>query len=256
MHLVNIPYSEILLISALIFVVAALYSSIGHGGASGYLAVMAFFQLAPAEMKTTALILNILVAGIASIEYYRAGHFSFKLTWPFIVASIPAAFLGGMLHISNKVYGILLGIALVVAALRLAMAALPRQTPDDQRDVPLPMALPTGAGVGLLSGLVGIGGGIFLSPIIILMKWADTKRTSATAAVFIVVNSLAGLSGHLASGKDMVGVAALPLLATALFGGMIGAHWGANRFSSIALRRILAVVLITASVKMLFTAFS
>jgi uncharacterized membrane protein YfcA len=229
----------LVLISILICIVAALYSSVGHGGASGYLAVLSFFAFAPATMSSTALVLNILVAGIALHSYTRAGHLSLKLSWPFILLSVPAAFLGGVL---------------LIAAVRLVMNTLQPQVETEQKRVSLAVSLPIGAGIGLLSGVVGVGGGIFLSPIMILMRWADAKRTSATSALFIVVNSLAGLAGRFAKG----GVQAedvLPLILAAFVGGLVGSYYGANKFSGLMLRRVLSVVLVVAAVKMVITSW-
>lgn len=243
-------FVSMLVISVLVFAVAALYSSVGHGGASGYLAVLSFFAVAPATMASTALTLNVLVAGVAMISYMRAGHLSWKLAWPFIVLSIPAAFLGGLVHVSEGVYDALLSFALVFAAFRLAMNAVSPAQVSELRSVHLPVSLPVGAGIGLLSGVVGVGGGIFLSPLMILFRWADAKKTSAVAALFIVVNSLAGLAGRLAHGNLAIDGFA-PLIAVAFLGGLIGSHHGANKFSGLVLRRLLALVLVIAATKMI-----
>jgi uncharacterized membrane protein YfcA len=244
----------LVLISILICIVAALYSSVGHGGASGYLAVLSFFAFAPATMSSTALVLNILVAGIALHSYARAGHLSLKLSWPFILLSVPAAFVGGVLPVSDRTYFLILGGVLLIAAVRLVMNTLQPQVETEQKRVSLAVSLPIGAGIGLLSGVVGVGGGIFLSPIMILMRWADAKRTSATSALFIVVNSLAGLAGRFAKG----GVQAedvLPLILAAFVGGLVGSYYGANKFSGLMLRRVLSVVLVVAAVKMVITSW-
>jgi uncharacterized protein len=243
-------FVSFLIIAVLVFVVAALYSSVGHGGASGYLAVLSFFAVAPSVMASTALTLNILVAGVAMISYVRAGHLSWKLAWPFIVLSIPAAFLGGLVHVSEVTYDLLLSFALLSAALRLAMNAVGSTQPDDLRPVNLSVSLPVGAGIGLLSGVVGVGGGIFLSPLMILFRWADAKKTSAVAALFIVVNSVAGLTGRLARGNLAIAEFA-PLIGVAFLGGLIGSYYGANKFSGLMLRRLLALVLVIAATKMI-----
>jgi len=244
----------LVLISILICIVAALYSSVGHGGASGYLAVLSFFAFAPATMSSTALVLNILVAGVALHSYARAGHLSLKLSWPFILLSVPAAFVGGVLPVSDRTYFLILGGVLLIAAVRLVMNTLQPQVETKQKRVSLAVSLPIGGGIGLLSGVVGVGGGIFLSPVMILMRWADAKRTSATSALFIVVNSLAGLGGRFAKG----GVQAedvLPLILAAFVGGLVGSYYGANKFSGLMLRRVLAVVLVVAAVKMVITSW-
>jgi uncharacterized membrane protein YfcA len=240
---------SLIIISILVFLVAVLYSSVGHGGASGYLAVLSLFVVAPATMASTALVLNVFVAGIALFAYARAGHLSIKLAWPFLVLSIPAAFVGGYIQVSDKAYFILLALALLFAAFRLAMSA-PLQTGTGTLvTVSLPVSLGVGAGIGLLSGIVGVGGGIFLSPLMIILKWADAKRASAVAALFIVVNSISGLLGRFAKGNLIIGEF-LPLIAVAFLGGLLGSYFGAYRFSGLVLRRLLSVVLIIASIKL------
>ena len=240
---------SIVIVSVLIFVVAALYSSVGHGGASGYLAVLSFFPIAPAAMGTTALTLNILVAGVALFSYIRAGHLSWKLAWPFILLSVPAAFVGGLIHVSDKVYFALLALALVFAAYRLVMSAAGSVEGTEYKQVKLSASLPAGGAIGLLSGIVGVGGGIFLSPVMMLFRWADAKKTSAVASLFIVVNSLAGLAGRFVKGEVAIGAFG-PLIVVAFLGGLLGSYYGANRFSGVVLRRLLAVVLVIAALKM------
>lgn len=235
----------------LIFVVAALYSSVGHGGASGYLAILSFFAVAPSLMASTALLLNVLVAGLSLISYYRAKHLSLTLAWPFILASIPAAFIGGSIPVTEIVYFILLAIVLLFAAFRLANSAVIPAN-DELHAVKLPISLPVGAGIGLLSGIVGVGGGIFLSPLMVIMKWATTKQTAAVSALFIVVNSLAGLAGRgLRGGLELD--TSFPLILAAFGGGLIGSYYGARKFSGLLLRRILALVLLVAAFKLIIT---
>ena len=241
-------------LGSLVFLIAALYSSVGHGGASGYLAGLALFGVPPAQMATTALILNVLVAGIASISYIRAGHFSSRLFWPLAIVSIPLAFAGGLLKVSDPLYYLLLAIALLFAAIRLSLSLASVKTIEEVRQMPLAVSLPVGGGIGLLSGIVGVGGGIFLSPIMLLLKWATAKQTAATAAVFIVVNSLAGLGGR-ALRHDLSLLPAIPLLAAAFAGGLLGSSWGAERLSSLSLRRVLALVLAFAATKLIFRAY-
>ena len=244
--------STLLAISALIFLVAALYSSVGHGGASGYLAVLSFFVISPSIMSTTALLLNVLVAGLSLYSYARAGHLSMRLAWPFILLSIPAALLGGAIHVSDRLYFLLLAAALLFAAVRLAIRQSGGEDEASTSKPALLVSLPTGAGIGLLSGVVGVGGGIFLSPIMILMKWANTKQTAAVSALFIVVNSIAGLGGRFLRGGLEFGPM-LPLLIAAFLGGLAGSYAGANKFSGLTLRRLLAFVLLTAAGKLLLT---
>ncbi len=232
---------------ALVAFAAAVYASVGHGGASAYLAILSLYGVAPAEMSTSALLLNILVAGVALVTYARAGHLSARLTWPFIAGSLPAAYLGGLLHVSPRVYELLLGIALLAAAIRLWWTPRQRQEPLAKM-LPWTVALPVGAGIGVLSGVVGVGGGIFLSPVMILAGWAGAKQTAATSAVFIVVNSIAGLAGRAARGALVLGH--LPtLVAVAFLGGIVGARLGAHRLLPLHLRRVLAVLLIFVAIK-------
>jgi len=244
--------SLLILISVLIFFVAVLYSSVGHGGASGYLAVLSFFSIAPAVMSSTALILNVLVAGIGVVVFSRAKHLPMNLAWPFILLSIPTAFLGGLVHIADKTYFFLLAFALLAASIRLAFSFTSKEE-GEMRAPSLLVALPIGGGIGFLSGIVGVGGGIFLSPIMILRRWADPKKTSAVSALFIVVNSLSGIVGRVARGGFEFS-AAVPFIAAAFLGGLVGSHFGANRFSGMALRRILSAVLLIAAFKLVVTA--
>lgn len=236
------------MIPTLFFIVAFLYSSVGHGGASGYLAILSFTDTPPDQMATTALILNLLVASISFISYWQARHFSWRLTWPFMISSVPAAFLGGLIHLPCRVYELLLSVVLIFAAIRLFMP--PDKGVDNNNRKPgLPTAISVGAGIGFISGIVGIGGGIFLSPIILIMRWANAKQTAAASAVFIVVNALAGLLGRLARCGVQVGDLA-PLLAAGCVGAVAGSYLGAGRFPGLALRRILAVVLLIAALKL------
>lgn len=237
--------------AGLLFLVAfaaAMYASVGHGGASAYLAILSLYGVPADQMATGALVLNVLVAGVAFITYARAGHLSARLIVPFLITSPPAAYVGGLLHVTPRLYGVLLGAALVFAAVRLWW------TPDERpsRAVAWGVALPVGAAIGLLSGIVGVGGGIFLSPLMILAGWAGTKQTSAAAAVFIVVNSLAGLAGRASRGALLLGHV-WPLIAVAFAGGLIGSRLGAYTLLSIHLRRILAVLLFFVAVKTLAT---
>jgi len=244
------PVSETLIIAILFFVGAALYASVGHGGASSYLAVMGLFSLAPTVMKPTALALNILVASVATFKFYRAGLFSWRLLWPFAIASIPAAFVGGVVMLPARWYKIVVGVVLLYAAMWMFRSAL-RPLNRDSHLPPLWAALVAGAMIGFLSGLTGVGGGIFLSPLILYMGWAETRATSGVAAPFILVNSIAGLLGHFSS------VAQLPPNipiwgAAAVLGGWIGASYGSKRAPAPLLRQLLSVVLVVAGVKLIF----
>jgi len=237
-------------VSALFFFVAILYSSVGHGGASGYLAVLSFFPVLPVLMSSTALLLNVLVSTTAFIAFYRAGYSSSGLVWPFLVTSIPAAFVGGTVHVPPKAYFLMLAGVLLFAAIRLIVQIPARQDESAVQPPKLFATLPIGAGIGALSGIVGVGGGIFLSPLILLKDWAGPKRTAAVSALFILVNSIAGLAGRLFSDTFAV-KEVVPFLLAAFLGGIVGSRLGAKRFSSLTLRRLLGVVLIVASVKLI-----
>jgi uncharacterized membrane protein YfcA len=241
----------LLALTALVFAAALLYASVGHAGASGYLAAMALFGLAPEVMKPAALVLNILVAGIATAKFYRAGCFSWPTFWPFALGSVPAAFIGGALTLPGSAYKIVVGLVLVYAAFRMALLTRAGAEPA-ARTAPVWLALLVGAGIGLLSGLTGVGGGIFLSPILLFLGWADTRRAAGVSAAFILVNSIAGLAGNLPS-LALVPVAILAWAPAAAVGGWIGAEYGSRRLGSATIRRLLAVVLALAGVKMMLT---
>jgi uncharacterized protein len=238
-------------LSVLIFLAALLYSSVGHAGASGYIAAMALFGLAPAVMKPTALVLNILVASIATIQFYRAGYFDWKTFWPFALGSIPFAFLGGALSLPTSVYKQVLGIILLFAAYRLFQ--LTKQlVKTNVKPVPSLLAISSGAGIGFLSGLTGVGGGIFLSPLLLFMGWAEVRQTAGVSAAFILVNSIAGFAGNYASVQFLP--SALPFWAgAAIIGGFIGSRFGSYQANPDLIRRLLAVVLGIAGLKMIFT---
>ena len=236
-------------IAAAVALVAALYASVGHGGASGYLAVMALLSFSPDIMKPGALALNLLVAGIGAVQYYRAGHFRFQLLWPFALSSIPMSYAGARLSVSPKIYGIVLAAVLVWAGVRLALA--PRESaaaPQIRPAPPLGLSLAVGALIGIVSGMVGVGGGIFLSPIFIFMGWANARETSAVSAVFIWLNSASGLLGHAHTAVRWP-PQWLSWVVAAAIGGFLGSHWGSRKFSNITLRRLLAAVLLIAAAK-------
>ncbi len=237
-------------LAALFLLAATLYSSVGHAGASGYIAVMALFSLAPAMMKPTALSLNILVATVATYKFYRAGRFSFELFWPFAVTSIPAAFVGGAITLPARWYDTIVGVALLYAAVWMFRSAK-TAAKVLVHSPPIAAALACGLVIGLLSGLTGVGGGIFLSPLILMMGWAETRATSGVAAAFILVNSIAGLLGHLSSISNLP--ASLPVWGVAVvIGGWIGAEYGSRRLAPPVLRQLLSAVLVIAGLKMLF----
>lgn len=234
----------------LLVLVAFLYSSVGHGGASGYLALMAFFSFAPETMRPTALLLNIFVSLIAFIQYYRAGFFKWSLFWPYAIASIPTAFIGGMITVDAGWYKKILAVLLLFSVVRLLGIQFKTERFDVKQNVFI--ALLIGSIIGLFSGMIGIGGGIILSPIILLLHWADMKKTAAISALFIFVNSIAGLAGLFTKGfefKTEMGW----MIVLALVGGILGSYFGANKFKNDFLNKILAVVLIIASLKLIFT---
>ncbi len=233
-----------ILLVLFVFFIAFLYASVGFGGATGYLAVMSLFDIPIQVMASTALILNLFVSSISFANYYRAGHFRFKLLWPFLVASVPAAFLGGYLRLHDQVYYILLyGVLTFVMARMLFFSRLE----DDElplRPLTVPVGMTVGAGIGLLSGMVGIGGGIFLSPLIILARWGRTKQASAVAAVFIFVNSTSGLIGRILGGNFVLNNLGLTLLPAGILAAFGGAYLGAHKLSGVAVRRLLGLVLL------------
>ncbi len=243
--------TEAFVLAALIFVMAVLYSSVGHGGASGYLAAMALMGVSAAVMKPSALVLNVLVSTIATIRFGQAGWFSWRTFLPFAVSSIPFAYLGGGVQLSASLHKQIVGVVLIYAAIRLWFGARRLEESHTVKAVPMALALACGAVLGFLSGLVGVGGGIFLSPLLLLAGWADVKQASAIAAAFILVNSVAGLAGAWSSVMVLpTGIYAWG--AAAIIGGLIGAEMGSRRFASVTLRRVLAVVLVVASYKLIF----
>jgi len=229
---------------------AFLYASVGHGGASAYIAAMAIAGIAPAEMRPIALQLNVLVSAIATLKFYRAGHFQWPLFWPFAAVSIPAAYLGGAITLPGTAYKILVGVVLLYAGWQLWWSARAGTELRPARQVPVPLAMATGAVLGVLSGLTGVGGGIFLSPLLLLLGWAGTKQTSAVAAPFILVNSLSALAAGFVRNPTLPPDYAWWLMAVVLLGGWAGAEYGSRRFANPLIRRVLAVVLAIAGGKM------
>jgi uncharacterized protein len=241
---------SILLFYVLLFLVAFLYASVGHGGASGYLALMAIFSIAPEVMKPTALLLNLFVSLTSFIQYYRGKHFNFRLFLPFALSSVPMAYLGGRITLDTYYYKKILGVLLIIPIVRflffgnIAVAEIKKPN--------MILSLLIGAAIGFLSGMIGIGGGIILSPVLLLLKWANMKQAAAISALFIFVNSISGLAGQLTKGihfsADMYAY-----VGVAFAGGFCGAYFGSMRFNQSILRYLLALVLMVAAYKLLFT---
>jgi uncharacterized membrane protein YfcA len=240
----------ILIFYILLFLVAFLYSSVGHGGASGYLALMAIFNFSPDVMKPTALLLNLFVSLTSFLQFYRGKHFNWKIFLPFAITSVPMAFVGGLITVDADIYKKILGILLLVPIIRFLFFANIRT--EELKRSNLALSLFIVAAIGFLSGLIGIGGGIILSPVLLLLKWSDMKQTAAISALFIFVNSISGLAGQFTKGihfsTDMYGY-----VAVAFTGGICGAYFGSLRFKSTILKYMLAIVLLVAAYKLLFT---
>ncbi|KAI9451194.1 transmembrane protein TauE like protein [Russula earlei] len=230
--------------------VAFLYASVGHGGASGYLALMAIFSITPDVMKPTALLLNLFVSLTSFIQFYRGKHFIWKIFIPLAIASIPMSFVGGLIVMDGAIYKKILGLLLLIPVARFLFF---RNFPVSEiKPSSIPLSLLIGSTIGLVSGMIGIGGGIILSPILLLLKWTDQKQTAAISALFIFVNSLSGLGGQLVKGihfsPDMYSY-----VAVAFVGGLGGAWLGSLRFKQTVLKNILATALLVAAVKLLLT---
>lgn len=238
-----------LLLYALLFLVAVLYSSVGHGGASGYLALMGIFGIAASTSRPVALILNCVVSSIAFYNYYRKQHFDKTIFLWLALASIPAAYLGGLINLPPLYYKRLLGVLLLLTSIRLAW---PNQAETDAplRNAPIIYLLLTGSILGFLSGLLGIGGGILLSPILVFTRWATIRQTAGISALFILVNSISGLIAQVGKGMD-INSSMLLMIGIAMTGGFIGAHWGANKANVLQLKRLLAAALLIASLKLI-----
>jgi len=239
---------EFIALAAAIFIVALLYSSVGHAGASGYIAVMTLFGLGVETIRPTALTLNILVAAIGFIQWWRAGYFSWSLFWPFAVLSVPAAFFGGWLHVPADYLKVLIGVVLWFSAWRLLYR---KEDPPDIAHPAHTTAIASGAGIGFLSGLTGTGGGIFLTPLMLFCRWAKVKEAAAVSALFILLNSSSGLAGYVKSGRDLPDFA-WPLAAVVALGGLIGSRLGSKHLPARGIAILLAVVLVVAGTKLVF----
>jgi uncharacterized protein len=234
----------------LLFLVAFLYASVGHGGASGYLALMAIFGIAPEVMKPTALLLNLFVSLTSFIQFYRGGHFKWKIFLPLAIASVPMAFVGGLVSVDADIYKKILGLLLLIPIIRFLF--FPNIKVSELKEANIALSLLIGAAIGFLSGLIGIGGGIILSPVLLMLKWTDMKQTAAISAIFIFVNSLSGLTGMITKGiqfsTDMYAYVAIAFL-----GGICGAYFGSLKLNQTILKYMLAAVLMVAAYKLLFT---
>jgi uncharacterized protein len=242
------PESWELLLAACMLLGAALYTSVGHAGASAYIALMALFGIAPVVMRPTALALNILVAGFTSFRYLRAGLFRWRTLWPFLIGAIPFAFIGGAIQLPGQFYRPLVGVILLIAGTRFLW---PKELTTNRRprDPPIWAGVLGGAAIGLLSGLTGTGGGIFLSPLLLFVGWCATKPASGVAAVFILCNSMAGLAGNLAVVKALP--PSLPVYAAAvLLGAVVGTTFGI-RFATPMILKALGLVLVIAGLKLI-----
>jgi uncharacterized membrane protein YfcA len=240
--------SSELLLAACMLLGAALYTSVGHAGASAYIALMALFGVAPAAMRPTALALNILVAGFTSYRFLNAGFFRWRTLWPFLLGAVPFAFVGGAIQLPGAYYRPIVGTVLLIGGIRLLW---PRDIAANREpsDPPIIIGVVCGAGIGLLSGLTGTGGGIFLSPLVLFLGWSETRTASGVAAVFILCNSIAGLLGNIAIVKSLP--PDLPLYAGAvLVGAIIGTSLGI-RFAVPLILKALGSVLIIAGLKLI-----
>ena len=235
----------------LVLTVAFLYASVGHGGASGYLALMVLFGMSPAVMKSSALLLNIFVSAIAFFQYYRDGHFRWKLLWPFIILSIPFSYFGATIHIETSIYKIVLAVCLLIATLRL-LGVFGKTAGVKIREVNFFPALLIGGIIGFISGMIGIGGGILLSPVLLILHWADMKQTAAVSAAFIFLNSVSGIAGAAEFNQSLSSQIYLWLIA-AVIGGTAGAFYGSSRFNHVTLRYVLSIVLLFACTKLMIT---
>jgi uncharacterized protein len=243
--------NELILLLSLLSLVAFLYSSVGHGGASGYLAVMALMGISSAVMKPSALVMNLAVSLFSFIGFYRTGFFRLKLFLPFALASIPMAFYGGTMSLPDAIYKKILATCIFISILRMIYQFNQKDVPI--RPIPIWAGLLSGGLIGLLSGMIGIGGGIILSPLMLLMRWSNLKETAAVSALFIFVNSLSGLYGQMQKGGiHLTENMQWAVLAT-IIGGLFGSYFGSKKFNIPTLRYLLALGLMIACVKLMLT---
>lgn len=239
-----------ILFLAILPVVAFLYAAVGHGGASGYLALMALFAFSPEVMKPTGLLLNLFVAAISFYHYWRGGHFNWKLFVAFAIGSIPLAYFGGTLEVDAKIYKVILGVLLLFAIAK--MLNLFGKESEYIRRVKWSEGIIVGGVIGFFSGLIGIGGGIILSPVILLMHWGKMKEAAAVSALFIWVNSASGMGGLIYAGKASIDANSWLFVILAVIGGFFGGYIGSKKMNNIALRYLLAFVLVLAAIKLFY----
>lgn len=245
--------SETLLLSAAFLVTALIYAAVGQAGASGYIAIMGLAGFGPLAMKTTALSLNLLVAGIGTALFLKAGRLSWRNVWPFAILGFPFSMLGGALHLPEGVYFPIVGGVLILSALQMARTAISRKTLSSDAPIkpPFAAALTTGAVIGFVSGTTGTGGGVFLAPVILTMNWATARQTAATTAVYNLINSFAALIGAYTAWDHFPQSLPVWLVAVAL-GGSIGAYFGSHYLSDRWLRAILSFLLLMSGVKLIW----
>jgi uncharacterized membrane protein YfcA len=253
--LLAIPHSKtIFILAVLILVAAVLYSSVGQGGTSGYLAAMALVGVSPTVMRPTALSLSVLVSVIGTVRFYRAGHLYWPVLWPFLVGSVPLAAIGGALRLPDSLYSQIVGLLLLVAASTLVWRVPDRgggYRADSQPGVPVVRAVIVGAAIGLISGLTGVGGGLLLSPLLLLTGWAEIHQTAGVSVAFILINATAALSTNLASMGTLP--AALPIWGVAaVAGGVVGTELGTRRLKGRTMRLILAAILAFSGLTLIF----
>ena len=246
---------KIILAFFFFFIIATLYSTVGHAGASGYLAIMALLSFAPETIKPISLILNIVVAAIASVKFIKADCFDRRVFLYFIFTSLPMAFVGGYITISPKYFKLIAGLFLVISSFLLIIRAYYKPSKITTRQMPLSYGLIGGSCIGLISGLIGVGGGIFLSPIIIMANWTSVKNASGVAALFILCNSVAGLTGHVIA-LNKIDHNIFYWIIAVVIGGLIGSDFGTNKFSNKIILTCLFLVLLTAGLKFLLIDFA
>lgn len=243
--------NSLYLLLLLLAVIAFLYSSVGHGGASGYLAAMTLMGVAPIMMKPSALIMNLAVSLFSFIGFYRAGFFRMNLFLPFAISSVPMAFLGGTMTLSDSIYKKILAVCILLSIIRLLYQFKSQE--EFNRPIPIWAGLLSGGLIGLLSGMIGIGGGIILSPLMLLMKWSNLKETAAVSALFIFVNSLSGLYGQMLKGGIHLTENLQWAVMATIVGGLLGSYFGSQKFNIPTLRYLLSIGLTIASLKLIFT---